>query len=465
MERKAEVCEAELVETLAKLYTLEGRGSRGEPSKLSGEDFQAVDQLLNEAVRSADAVSSGSGAWPSGVSAGSWVAAVGGADVVAEALFRPVRSMHAATTGLERAFLQALSRRGSPALVKALLDDASVSQQLGECLWSGLQELSAGRMESARAADAAVLETLAAPATGSPARPASASPRGKASEGRSPSSSPSKRGAAAAVRPRTMEERTDEIMQARAAEEAKHARSTIRTAGAHGGAAVGKAGAQPAKPPDAGKREVDSGRPDAAAMACAQPASSAVGGASSLTSLHPKLEPSTTFSAFPGTYVDQAPAGANANGGSTIPPPLQPTGVPTGYGHIPATMGGASYANMPGHPQYGQAPDGALALPQLAALPAAGIPMGRPMPSQQQPYHTQHQAYQASPQPHQRYNLPPQPQLAQPHLAQPQLAQPHLAQPQLAQPQLVREAAAPSGVDEGYNSDADDYYGYNDDDF
>ena len=62
MERKAEVCEAELVETLAKVYTLERSNGEG-PASLDEKTFVQVDECLHAALEAARVSSADGHAW------------------------------------------------------------------------------------------------------------------------------------------------------------------------------------------------------------------------------------------------------------------------------------------------------------------------------------------------------------------------------------------------------------------
>ena len=153
MERRAEVCEAELVESLAKLYMLErekqggaaGGAARAGTSAvpLTDENLRLVDACLEEATRavteSAVAPSKRGGAAPWRAKAWLDTLALGG--LIADVILRQLRTRLDATEPLERAFLVAVKARGGRRLMRSLLLEADVVEQLSERLWMALQAL------------------------------------------------------------------------------------------------------------------------------------------------------------------------------------------------------------------------------------------------------------------------------------------------------------------------------------
>jgi len=130
MERKAEVCEAELVETLAKLYTLE-RASGGGPAALDERAFVQVDECLHTALENARAGTVEQHQWR----ASDWMGTIGLDRLVSELLLRQLRVRVEASEWLERSFLAALGSKGGRGLVRSLLLEASVVDRLSDRLW------------------------------------------------------------------------------------------------------------------------------------------------------------------------------------------------------------------------------------------------------------------------------------------------------------------------------------------
>jgi hypothetical protein len=152
MERRAEVCEAELVESLAKLYTLEREkqgGAAGGAARvgtsavpLTEENLRLVDACLEEATRavteSAVAPSKrGEAPWR----AKAWLDTLALGGLMADVLLRQLRMRLDATEPLERAFLVSVKQRGGRRLLRSLLLEADVVEQLSERLWMALQAL------------------------------------------------------------------------------------------------------------------------------------------------------------------------------------------------------------------------------------------------------------------------------------------------------------------------------------
>lgn len=169
-ERRAEVCEAELVETLAKLFTLEQQVSGG-GGALSEADFMRVDEALHLALDKAAAPTQEaireSAAWQS---TKGWLAQqVDLGEMVTEALMKTLRARHDARglaanpRSLERCFLLALGQRGDAALLRAMLADANLIDRLSERVWSAVELLWSAEVDAQRADEADTLAALAQP--------------------------------------------------------------------------------------------------------------------------------------------------------------------------------------------------------------------------------------------------------------------------------------------------------------
>ena len=167
-ERRAEVCEAELVETLAKMFTLERQVSGG-AGVLSEADFLRVDECLHLALEKAGAAAAPeaireSAAWES---TKGWLSGhMDLGEVVAEALMKTLRTRHDPhgrpySRSIERCFLLALGQRGDASLLRAMLADAALVDRLSERIWSGVMELLNADVNAHRASEAETLAALA----------------------------------------------------------------------------------------------------------------------------------------------------------------------------------------------------------------------------------------------------------------------------------------------------------------
>lgn len=162
-ERKAEVCEAELVDALAKVYTLEARagnasgmlhgggGGGGPPqplvTPLSVAEIERLEECLQAALDAAATPAAAHATW----NAAAWLDSAGLCEVVGSALLRRLRGpppgAHGSPRGedrrdvwLERAFVAALGARGGKPLLKSLLLETPLVEDVCECIWRGARE-------------------------------------------------------------------------------------------------------------------------------------------------------------------------------------------------------------------------------------------------------------------------------------------------------------------------------------
>ena len=150
-ERRAEICEAELVDTLAKVYTLQARHASGEvASALSDADVRRLDSCLEQAVEYSHLAPSPE--WR----ATPWLAELGLHEPLARALLFRLHARHARGGGdgaaaaadaggesgwLERGFLAALGRTGGKALLRSLLLETPLVDRLVDPIWDAMQGL------------------------------------------------------------------------------------------------------------------------------------------------------------------------------------------------------------------------------------------------------------------------------------------------------------------------------------
>ena len=145
VERRAEVCEAELVETLAKVYTLErekaSAGGFGDgQGHLREESFRLVDACLQEACEIA--ANESNEVVPTMAAFLEQNAPGLGTTVVNAALHQlRTRLSSSPTERLERPFLLAVRHRGGQRLVRSLLVEADVVEHLSERLWRALEAM------------------------------------------------------------------------------------------------------------------------------------------------------------------------------------------------------------------------------------------------------------------------------------------------------------------------------------
>ena len=140
-ERKAEICEAELVDTLAKMYTLQGSAGVLPVRELN----EAERTRLEECMRDALDASSTADAKHAGWSSSNWLESLGVSEAIGGAIFKRLRGgAPAERVWLERQFVSCLASKGGYSLVRALLLEANLADELATKVWNGVVELAAG---------------------------------------------------------------------------------------------------------------------------------------------------------------------------------------------------------------------------------------------------------------------------------------------------------------------------------
>ena len=168
-ERKAEVLEAELVAKWAEVYALQGQaGTGGHARPLSEEEESQLGRCMRHALETAsDAeqeVAARDGSW----SATRWLDTLGLGEAVGGALFHRLRGgAPAERQWLERPFVSSLAGRGGYSLIKAMLLETSIIDELSTRLWRGMVEVAAGSDAGDGAMTAGAASVFAAPPEGS----------------------------------------------------------------------------------------------------------------------------------------------------------------------------------------------------------------------------------------------------------------------------------------------------------
>ena len=145
-ERKAEICEAELVDALAQVYTLQGGAGGSVARELTEVEESQLEECLHHALETASSLpphqsASMNAAW----NTSAWLESLGLGEAVGMALLRRLRgSGPAERVWLERQFLGALASKGGYPLVRAVLLETNLVDELSTRVWNGLVEMAGG---------------------------------------------------------------------------------------------------------------------------------------------------------------------------------------------------------------------------------------------------------------------------------------------------------------------------------
>ena len=142
-ERKAEICEAELVDTLAKMYTLQGSAGVLPVRELSEAERTRLEECMRDALDAASTAEAD--AKHAGWSSSNWLESLGVSEAIGSAIFKRLRGgAPAERVWLERQFVSSLASKGGYSLVRALLLDGNFADEIATRVWNGVVELAAG---------------------------------------------------------------------------------------------------------------------------------------------------------------------------------------------------------------------------------------------------------------------------------------------------------------------------------